>query len=314
VKILPILNFNFGEIEVLSQDEIDYIYSLAVELCIQEFGEFELSLSSDRAYESFAVIMDALNSKHGKICFGSVNSTEQFYFLQKILREKNPDLLSSDKLPIKIFSPAYYDDLAIAIDKTKEFKYIPGLFLEDELALVASYDELKIFPYAIDKKYSLRKALQAPYPELSKAIYQSKILEFTDRDFNNYGIKDKTDMEDGLTKIRSVKQGEEVVLINKPFDYQSIRAGFLINPKLKIAFINDKVYDSAKLIKSIMDKKLYLTGLGAVGDCVVHSANYVFGTRVFNNIILDLLSGAVKIYQLKDLMLEEFKRRYSCLL
>lgn len=323
-QILPILNFNFGENEVLRPEEISALYAMAVEVCHELSGAIELSLSSDRAYESFPEFIAKVSELGTELSFGSVNSLEQFSFLKKLLKEnnyapgdcfanaRNDDLdARNDKIfdyDIKIFSPAYYPELDEAIKESEGFVYVPGVFDETELDKVESFSELKIFPSAINESYNLRKALVAPYPELSKSMYQQKILEFTKKNFVDYGISEKVFEEDGLLKIKSRNENEEVFLIKKPADYQTIRSRFLFNPSLKIAFINDEVKDTKDLVDSLSAKKLYLTGLGARAGMEAAN-NHVHATRVFNNVVLDLLSGAIKISEVKALMEQELASR-----
>jgi len=307
-SFLPILNYNFGNSGILSHQEIEFIYTTSLKAISKSFEELEVSLVSDDLWLHLDKIIETALSSNLRLSFGSITSVELAESLDKEL-EKH-----SFPYRIKIFSPAFDKAIAEFYNKKDQYQYLPGVFSPSDFERSQKYSgfpAIKIFPYSFSDSYGFLKALQAPYPELQRDLFRSRILCSSEEMTNKYTISKRITVdEDGNKKLDS-KFKKDIYLIQTPYDYQKIRSKFMLNSSIFIFFLPIEV-NKTSLIKNIQNfnknTEIYITGLKNLDAHELKTLpnhRYHLASRVFKYIGLDLLSGSIKILDIEELMHKE---------
>lgn len=311
-KLLPILNFDFGETPVLSAEDEKFFYLEAVKALAKSFEEIEISFVSDAFVFNAKEILSLMQSLGLKLCVGSIYEPEQISELKRIFKEAN-----FKQGEIKIFSPVYSEviDEILLYDKTYNFKYIPAIFkkseFRDELKIKT---ELKVFPFSIDSAKSLYLKLCKPYPELRKHLYIHKILFASEELVEKYKIFEDIKIDEYGAKYIVTRSGEEVFIVESPYDYQIVRSRFLFNPKTKIFFsFKDKI-NQEDLLELAAERHVYLTGIKAsqIDDEILTCTNITIATNIFQSVLKDMLAGHVNSNELQDIFAREIETKKGC--
>ncbi|MCE2929672.1 MAG: hypothetical protein LW817_08605 [Candidatus Caenarcaniphilales bacterium] len=302
-QFLPIINFHIGENTTLRFEEQAKLFELSIKTLAKYFPEIEISCSSDGFWNHIEVCKNHPQSN----CFGSINSID---IAQKLISE-----LDTNR-QYKFFAPAYDSEVADFLKKFKNITYIPGIFTQSDFEEIKENQFIKIFPFRCKDAEDFISILSAPYPEFRKSIYLKKLLYPSQELIEKYKILERITINtDGTRTIRHPEkpqsgdvrihnaQSPTIYVINSPRDYQKIRSKFLLNPNTKI-FIHIQESNCDSLAKSIKQTK-YISRI-KFEDCVYDNA--IVSTRVFNEIVLDILAGHLGFDEIEIAMEEEIKR------
>lgn len=206
--------------------------------------------------------------------FGSITSTE---IANKLITK-----LDSNQ-SYKFFAPAYDEQVAELLSEYSNIEYIPGIFSAQEYLEVAKYDSVKIFPFECKNSRDMLEILKAPYPEFREAKYYSRVI---------FDIKEISDAK--------------IYIVSSPRDYQKIRTKFLEDSQSKIFIqLNHKNCD---LLASSIPKPKYISRI-TIEQC--RYPNSIVSTRVFGDLVNDLVSGLIDIERLEDYMLDNLCTKVS---
>lgn len=301
MKFIPIINLNLGIANLNYQDERN-LYKVILEVFEESsFDKVEFSFASSSIFDHLDLIIDSYLFRSGKVCFGSLVALE---ILQKLMPLLNLKL----EQKLEIYAPAFDDEIYEYIHAqglNQVIDYIPGISNKVEfnelISKNLSHQKIKIFPLSQNDTKGFLKALQAPYPELKSADLNKRIHD------------PELELAESYNLYQRSQQNSSIYLISSPREYQKIRREFLADKSKRLLLkANDINLDElVQEIKNYEPKQsLIITGfnralidykyLDALG------ADFI-ATRVFRNIILDLLAGNISIINAKQLMQEELK-------
>lgn len=308
MQFLPILNFNFGQSNVLSAAEITYVYLSSLNAIKPYSDEVEISIVSDSFWENLPELINCAQELGLRLSFGSLSSLDAIRDLDSKLQEFRLGY------PVKIFAPAYDEEIAQYLSCKQDYEYIPGLTKITELNQ-ERVSAIKIFPCEHFDAESLLKFMQAPYPELRKEIYHKKILLLSADLYDKYQFANRLKQEDENTILESKSNNEKIYCVTCPYDYQKIRSKFLSQANIKICIYAQKL-DLTALWGEIRERTrmpIYATGLqnldAAKLNTLASQGIDIVATRVFKTIVLDLLAGHIDQIALVPLMQAEMQRR-----
>lgn len=301
-NFLPIINFNFGEQDLLDLATKKQVYFSAIEVLSQYFNCLELSLVSYDIWQFLPELIDLTKKNNLEPSFGSCTSLES----AKLLDQK----ITNNNVITKVFAPAFNIEVNDFFSSKPHWDYIPGVFnLEQIIEPIRVKKNLKIFPYSFTDSKSFLKRLSKPFSELNKQINRQRILSANEELLDQYQIQSKIEIE-GDTKVIISKSGHRIYVIDSPLAYQNIRNSFLFDQKTKLLIKPDftnKITDLKSLTKDF--DKLYVTGV-KISDIEETDKKIIYASSIFNNIILDLLAGHIKTQELGDLMKGEIENKF----
>ena len=126
-----------------------------------------------------------------------------------------------------------------------------------------------------------------------------------------YKIFEDIKIDDYGAKYIVTRSGEEVFIVESPFDYQIVRSRFLFNPRAKIFFsFKDKI-NQKELLELATEKHIYLTGIkpSQIDDEILYCPNITIATSVFQSVLKDMLAGHVNSSELQDTFAREIQAK-----
>ncbi len=294
----PIINLNLGE-TVLSFQDTQSLYQNIIEVFLEykeshensAIKKLEFSFASSQIFDHMDLILEAVNNHPDKFCFGSLVDFRHC--------EERSDVA------IQYFAPAFDDEIYNYLSPNSTIDYIPGIFCEEDFAELESKNlalsKIKIFPIEARDPMSFLRSLQAPYPELKQANILKRIFTVDDELAKKYNLYEKSKTNSSITTIET------------PRDYQRIRKEFLADKSLKL-LLKPKEIQLENLVKFIKTSNpalsVIVTGFGKNLADLKHLEQIgvdAIATRVFRNIVLDLLAGSISLAQAKSLMFRELE-------
>lgn len=304
MKIFPVVNFSLDESKH-SPQEIASLYWFLIDaiddwVCrdgrIDYIDTVEFSANCPQLWQNHFDMQIKLWEGSMDMAIASLTSLEQ---LQKIFKTIEIADYSRDKL--KVFSPIF--DKAFEHEK---IEYIPGVYCKEDIeevsAVYQDLDRIKIFPMEMKTPEAMLKNLQGPFAELRKPEFRSRVITLSDEMADKYKIYERDCFN------------ENIRVITTPQNYYRIRDEFMTKKNMKLVFkpLQRDVQEFVEELKLHFPRtEVVLSGLG--GDLKkarqVKRINYL-STRMFNAIIIDLMSGAIDREIAKGLIANEL-HKYS---
>lgn len=287
MKIFPVVNFNIDE-QQYSPLQIKRLYWFLIEaiddwVCQDDHLDYidtvEFSVNCPQLWQNIFEMQIKLWEGSMDMAFASVTSEEH---IKKILKALELADYSRDK--VKVFSPIF--DKAFGNEK---IEYIPGVYCKEDIEEVAMHyqdlDRIKIFPMEMKTPEAMLKALRGPYPELRQARYASRVITLSDEIATKYKIYERDCFDRNVRYVTS------------PQNYHKVRNEFMSSPDMKLIFkpLQRDIEEFIEEVKwNFPRTEIILSGLGGNLDKAIKTkrVNYL-STRMFNAVILDLMSGVI---------------------
>jgi len=302
MKIFPVINFSIDEAQY-SPSQIQRLYWFLIEaiddwVCQEDHLDYldtvEFSVNCPQLWQNVFEMQIKLWEGSMDMAFASVTTLDQFQNIIKALELAN---YARDK--VKVFSPIF--DKAFEHDK---IEYIPGVYSKEDIEEVSmvyqDLDRIKIFPMEMTTPEAMLKALQGPYSELRQAQYRSRVITLNDEIAEKYKIYERDCFN------------ENVRFVSTPSAYHKVRNEFMANKSMKLIFkpLQRDLQEFITEIKWHFPRcEIILSGLGGNLEKArkVKRVNYL-STRMFNPIILDLMSGAINEEIARGLIANELNK------
>jgi hypothetical protein len=302
MKLFPVINFSLDESKH-SPSDITGLYWFIIEaiddwVCkdgrIDYLDTVEFSVNCPQLWQNVFEMQIKLWEGSMDMAFASVTTEDQ---LQKILKALELADYSRDK--VKVFSPIF--DKSFEHEK---IEYIPGVYCKEDIDEVSfiyeDIDRIKIFPMQMQTPEDMLKILQGPFAELRKPEYRSRVITLSEEIATKYKVYERDCFNPNIR------------VITTPQNYYKIRDEFMTNKNMKLIF-KPLQRDLQKFIEEVKwnfpRSEIILSGLGGNLEQAKQTKriNYL-STRMFNAVILDLLSGAINEEIARGIIASELDR------
>ncbi len=323
MEFYPIINLNLGE-TVLSYEDTAELYKNIIDVFLEykeshkdsAIKKLEFSFASSQIIDHMDLVLEAVTKHPDKFCFGSLVAVDVLEKHVRHCEERSDEAIPLRKEiatpssmarndgtdTLEMFAPAFDDEIYKYLANTA-IDYIPGIFCKEDFQELQTKNlavsKVKIFPMEARDPMSFLRSLQAPYPELKQANILKRVFTVDDELAKKYNLYEKS------------KTNLLITTIETPRDYQRIRKQFLEDKSLKL-LLKPKAIHVSDLVKFIKESNsalnVIVTGFGKNLADLKHLEQIgvdAIATRVFRNIVLDLLAGTISLAQAKSLMLQE---------